>query len=481
MILEYTIQVIVFQLVFLLVYDMFLKNETFFNYNRIYLLLTPVLALVLPLLRLEFLVEVVPANARINLPEVFIGTRESAIEILPTVVVSEESTFSINWWLATYILGVCASLFLFFKKYYRLNKLFSLNKIAEERNFKIIEIPNSNLAYTFFNTIFLGDQLSNEEKDQILSHEMVHVKQKHSLDLVFFELLKIIFWFNPLVYIYQTRIAGVHEFIADKEVVKTTAKKTYYEQLLNTAFSTQNISFINQFFNHSLIKKRIFMLQKNKSSRLSKFKFLIIIPLMMLMLTYVACSEDNSADLDSEMPETTTSEIIAKLKVHLENKESLSQEEKEQFLQLLEKREELLDKEAQANGKIVESFPRDGLAKVPFAVVDQVPVFPGCENLGSNEVQKKCMSDKISQFVSKNFDTSLGKKLGLTGLNRVIVQFRIDETGAIADIKARAAHPELEDEAKKVISNIPQMQPGEQKGRAVSVMYSLPIAFKVAE
>ena len=75
---------------------------------------------------------------------------------------------------------------------------------------------------------------------------------------------------------------------------------------------------------------------------------------------------------------------------------------------------------------------------------------------------------------------SLGKKLGLTGINRVIVQFRIDENGTIQDVRARAPHPELEKEAKRTINSLPQMEPGKQKGRDISVMYSLPIAFKVA-
>jgi bla regulator protein blaR1 len=110
--------------------------------------------------------------------------------------------------------------------------LFRFRAIAAERDLRIIEVPNSTIACTFYKTIFLGDKLSEAERHQILSHELVHVKQKHSLDLLFFELYKIIFWFNPLIYIYQSRIATLHEFIADAEVVQTTEKK----DLLRTTF-----------------------------------------------------------------------------------------------------------------------------------------------------------------------------------------------------------------------------------------------------
>jgi len=486
----YLLQVFLFQLAFLLVYEIWLKKETFFDYNRWYLILAPSLAFILPLLKLDFLSEALPAenlknlgNINVWLPEVMIGNGNTSIAEGATPVA--ETSASVNWWLIFYASGALLSLILLTFKFRKLQQLTAKSEIKLEQGLRIHSIPNSDIACTFFNKIFIGDQISEKEKQQIMAHELVHIRENHSLDLLFFEILKVVFWFNPLVYVFQNQLATVHEYIADQTAVKISGKKEYYHQLLNTAFSTQNISFINQFFNHSLIKKRILMLQKNNSSKLSKFKFLLVIPLMLAMLTYVACSEDNSADLDSEMPETTTSEIIAKLKVHLENKESLSQEEKEQFLQLLKKREELLLNEARANGKeiieVVETKNNsDAGQDVPFAVVDQVPVFPGCENLGSNDEQKKCMSEKITQFVSKEFDTSLGKKLGLTGTNRVIVQFRIDENGNIQDVRARAPHPDLEEEAKRTINSLPQMEPGKQKGRDISVMYSLPIAFKVA-
>ncbi|MGA8853579.1 MAG: M56 family metallopeptidase [Christiangramia sp.] len=480
--LHYILQILFFQLFFLLVYEIFLKKETFFNYNRIYLLVTPILAFLIPWLRLEFLVEAVPENARIIIPQVISSQPDIYRETLPTVTIYGESGLQLNWWLIFYLIGFTASMFLFIRKYRNLNKLFSFRQITREKNFRIIEVPDSNAAYTFLNTVFLGDQLSDSEKQHILSHELVHVKQKHSLDLIFFEILKVVFWFNPLIYIYQNRIAGLHEFIADDEVVKTTERKTYYEQLLNTAFNTQNISFLNQFFNHSLIKKRIFMLQKNKSSKLSKFKFLLVIPLMLAMLTYVACSEDRPNEAEPESQKTTTSEIIAELKADLENKESLSKEEKEQFLDLLNKRQELLVAEGYSKYEAgrPDNSMYDGKPEVPFAVIDKAPAFAECDQW-VDDPRRNCTSSKISNYVNENFDTSLGKKLGLTGVNRVIVQFRIDETGKIVDIKARASHPELEKEAKRVIGNIPDMVPGEQNGKPVSVMYSLPIAFQVGE
>ncbi|MDR5589261.1 M56 family metallopeptidase [Christiangramia sp. SM2212] len=535
---HYILQIIFFQLFFLLVYEFFLKKETFFNYNRLYLLVTPILAFLIPWLRLEFLVEAVPETARIIIPQMIGNQTGIYTETLPTVTVYGESGLQLNWWLITYLTGFSFALILFIKKYRNLNKLFSFKQVSKEENFRIIEVPDSDAAYTFFNTVFLGDQLSQAEKQHILSHELVHVKQKHSLDLVFFEILKIVFWFNPLIYIYQNRIAGLHEFIADDEVVKTTERKTYYEQLLNTAFSTQNISFINQFFNHSLIKKRIIMLQKNKSSKLSKFKFLMVIPLMLAMLTYVACSDDETQEetesslsqysytLDKTQGMTADKQRIhdkfeeflfnhpdyvawasidyvaeeVKYSVH-----SVSEDVPESYDKMIVSKKDgseytmfmnLRSKGSNsagapppppAPGSAEDLYIRkhnnsmyDGKLDVPFAVIDKAPAFEGCDKW-VDDPRRNCTSSEISKFVNENFNTDLGKELGLTGINRVIVQFKINTSGQIVEVKARAPHPALEEEAKRVISSMPDMIPGEQNGQPVNVMYSLPIAFQVTE
>jgi len=84
----------------------------------------------------------------------------------------------------------------------------------------IVSLIKSNTAFSFFNYIFLGDSLKKEEREAVLKHEIVHVNQKHTLDLLFFEVLRILFWFNPLVYMYQNKIMLFHEFIADAQAVK---------------------------------------------------------------------------------------------------------------------------------------------------------------------------------------------------------------------------------------------------------------------
>jgi protein TonB len=138
------------------------------------------------------------------------------------------------------------------------------------------------------------------------------------------------------------------------------------------------------------------------------------------------------------------------------------------------------EKIADVEDIVVEEAPDEDI-EVPFAVIENVPVFPGCENEKGNNAKKKCMSDKISQFVNKKFNTELASELGLSGKQRISVIFKIDKNGNITNVRARAPHPGLEKEAVRVIGLLPKMQPGKQRGKAVTVPYSLPILFQVQD
>lgn len=116
---------------------------------------------------------------------------------------------------------------------------------------------------------------------------------------------------------------------------------------------------------------------------------------------------------------------------------------------------------------------------VDFKVVEDVPVFPGCEKLFTNKEKASCFSEKIRRIVSKKFNTGLGEEYGLTGVQRIYTQFDVDADGMINNIQIRAAHPRLKKEAERVINLFPQMTPGKQRGKPVTVKYQLPIIFKI--
>ncbi|CAM1343028.1 energy transducer TonB [Tenacibaculum aestuarii] len=115
---------------------------------------------------------------------------------------------------------------------------------------------------------------------------------------------------------------------------------------------------------------------------------------------------------------------------------------------------------------------------VPFAIIEEVPVFPGCT--GTKQQKKDCLNKQLQKHVQRNFNAELANELGLSpGKKRIYVQFKIDKDGSITSVTARAPHPRLKQEAERVARKIPKMQPGRQRGRPVRVGYTLPITFNV--
>ena len=130
---------------------------------------------------------------------------------------------------------------------------------------------------------------------------------------------------------------------------------------------------------------------------------------------------------------------------------------------------------------VVVDDPDDEINDVPFILIEDIPIYPGCEGMPKS-AQKKCFTDHITKLVNRKFNPDLAANLGLTpGKKRIFVMFKIDKTGRVVNIRARAPHKSLEKEAIRVVSLIPKMTPGKQRGRAVGVKYSLPIVFNVQD
>jgi len=465
------IQILVFQVLFLAVYEFFLKKETFFNLNRIYLLLTPILGTALPFISVDFIQKSIPQEYMVQLPAVVV--RDTISEAIPNA-----TSFWLPSLLDLWLLGIALSAVIFIWKVFRITKIYLSGNTVYFDGLKLKILPKTDTAFSFFNTIYLGENISEEKRSSIVAHEKIHIQQKHTLDLLFFEILRIIFWFNPLIYVFQNRMATLHEFIADEKLTAENDKKQYYQNLLSEVFQTEKISFINTFFNQSLIKKRINMLQKSKSRKAAQLKYLLLLPAICAMLIYTACSNEPKTE-ETPIVQQSDSEVMNKINELAEaimKKGEMTPEE--------EKALKLLTTEAQPGDKVYTSVQEylnetegEEDMSVAFSEIERVPTYPGCS--GDNETLKKCFTERISAFVGENFNTKLGKDLSLTGRQRIVVQFKIDKSGNIVDVKAKAPKPELEAEALRIIEKLPQMQPGEQKGEKVGVLYSLPIVFEV--
>ncbi|MFL0354152.1 energy transducer TonB [Xanthomarina sp. GH4-25] len=126
----------------------------------------------------------------------------------------------------------------------------------------------------------------------------------------------------------------------------------------------------------------------------------------------------------------------------------------------------------------VEEKPED-IQPTNIMVVEQVPIFPGCEDAKTNEARRQCLSDKISVHIQRKFNTDIAGNMGLKGEQKIYVMFKIDKQGRVKDIKTNSNYSQLDKEAERVINKLPQMTPAKQKDKNVEVVYSLPIKFQV--
>ncbi|WP_299325379.1 TonB family protein [uncultured Maribacter sp.] len=502
---QYILECIAFQLLFLVIYDFFLKKETFFQWNRVYLIGTFVLSLVLPWVKIEAFKQQVPQRF-VQYPEYLWGLQNADI-----VVQVEESTgFNLTWQEGILYGGMLVALLIFGLKIRQLYLLRKSGKKVTYPLFTQIVITNSNIAFSFFKSIFIGDKVLRMKHDTIIAHELVHIKQRHTYDLLFFEFMRIVGWFNPLVYVYQNRISELHEFIADAQVSKEH-KTDHYEQLLAQVFQTEHISFINQFFTQSLIKKRIIMLQKSKSKKVWQLKYLLLVPMVLGMLLYTSC-EINSKNKDNLHPQFEVANI-----------DNLSLDKSNQFYgQLVElsvqpKDWSMIVKDEQSKITFSKAPKGSGISgpdgvfinakmhieskvleddfdffklnsdrakqiqvqddAVPFAVVDEVPVFPGCEDADD---KRACFNDKMQQHIGKHFNyPQAAQNANIEG--RVNSMFLITKEGTIENIKLRGPDKLLEDEVERIIKRLPKMTPGKNDGVAVNVPFSIPVQFKLQD
>ncbi|MFC2132726.1 M56 family metallopeptidase, partial [Bacteroidota bacterium] len=157
--------------------------------------------------------------------------------------------------------------------------------ITREEGLKIVFTDRSFTSFSFFNIIFINkERIDNAQIDKVLAHEIIHVKQKHSVDLIILEILTIVQWFNPLIWLYRSSLKGVHEYLADEGVVLQGYNRSNYQDLLLSQAMGIRVNEFTHSFNQSLIKKRIIMMTKLRSKTSAKYKVLAIVPVLAIIL-----------------------------------------------------------------------------------------------------------------------------------------------------------------------------------------------------
>ena len=213
-----------------------------------------------------------------------------------------------------------------------------------------------------------------------------------------------------------------------------------------------------------------------------------------LLITYLAIErktyDRTFADLGPAMLNQEEDEQVVEIEQHVEQQQQKAppppapdkievvEDEKEVEETIIESTETDEDEAVEVEEIIEEEEDEELIEDVPFSIIEDVPVFPGCK--GTKAQLRACLSKKVDKHVQRKFNGDLAGDLGLSpGIKRIFVMFKIDKYGNIVDVRARAPHKRLQAEAIRVIKALPKMTPGKQRGRAVGVKYSLPIVFKV--
>ena len=286
-------------MLFYLVYWLFLRNETFYRGNRLFLLLALVSAILLPLFPLQYDVFVEPENKT----TIFQAISDTFKNIKPVQPELTETTVNFGWEnviLTIYITGTVIFLFRLLTQSIVLIYLMFKYRIKSLEGIRIVENEKYGLPFSFFNVVFINPKFHTQANlPEILAHEKVHIREFHWFDLLFTELLTVIFWFNPFIWMFEHAIKQNHEYLADQGVLAQGHSVARYQALLINQLMGMQIIGITNNLNFALNTNRFKMMTKMKTSRLLGIKFAWALPAVALLLFAFAEPEYKSKPVET--------------------------------------------------------------------------------------------------------------------------------------------------------------------------------------
>ena len=471
-------------LVLLAVYYLFLEKEKIHVFNRFYLLFSLVFSMVIPFITIEVIQELAQPTVNPGNIQILQGS---------AVILEETNYMAIGLW-SLYAVVTLVLAIRFFSNIIKISSKMKSNTPIDYKNAKLILVPEKTLPHTFLNTIFINETeyINRQIEAELYTHELTHVTQKHTLDILFIELLKTVFWFHPIFIFYKKAIQLNHEFLADEKVVTSYNNVPFYQSLLLSKANENQTFYLASNLNYLITKKRLIMMTKTTSKTEALLKKAMLIPvvtaLLFLLCTKVVAQETNvkkettpkkSGNLLKTYYDKTTFKIKdEKGKVASEKKyNELTAVEKRAIPYILSKQkelptnEELLATLSKGAPEVIEIDAYD--AKNQFvqkrenevyntAGITEKPDFPG----GIMEFYK---------FVGNNF--KIPEQPNLKG--KVYITFIVEKDGSLSDIKnIRDIGFGTGEEAIRVLKICPKWIPGKMNGVPVRVMYSLPITIQ---
>ncbi len=422
--------------VFYLFYKLLMSRDTFHRFNRFALLGLLVLSSVLPLVEVSVNRPAPVHETMLTLEQLLLL---ADVQTEGEAVAQPTTALWVRVALLVYLAGIV---------FFAVRNLWSLGRLAvllrrgrleqladwlpgRTENVRLV-VHNRDIApFSWMRYIVLSRKDLEENGREILIHELAHIRNHHSWDLLLADLCIFVQWFNPAAWLLKQELQTIHEYEADDTVLREGVDAKKYQMLLiKKAVGTRLYSMANS-FNHSSLKKRITMMLKEKSNPWARVKYLYVLPLAALAVSAFARPEVSA--VADELSSAKVNDLVASMKT---------------------------------NQLETASFAvKDTLTPV-FEVVERMPQFPGG------------VAAQVEYFKKNLRYPAEAKKAGTQG--RVVVQFFVNKDGSISNVKVlRGVDPALDAEAVRLVNSMPKWKPGMQKGKAVTVKYTVPVLFKL--
>ena len=522
-------------------YKLFCQRDTFFQWRRIALLSFLGMSFVYPLLNIQHWVKEQPSMY--ELATYYATFMDEGENISAPVTATSEIPGILIICYYLYLIGVVVLSIRFLVQLLSILRMRWIGKATTLNGQRIISLPCYVSPFSFFQWIFIHlPMLDKESQHEILMHEKTHAKQWHSVDVIISEIINIVCWFNPFMWLLKSEIRLNLEYLADNKVVETSIDhKQYQYHLLGLTHISKQTGLYNN-FNVSHLKRRIIMMNKKRTRTAGRIKYALFAPLAaaLLLVSNIeavartvekvmdASEATNTVPQDKpkedqifqicEVPPQFPGGVVewmkflsANMKYPAEAKEK--KQEGRVIVQFIVEKDgsitnakvvrgvsPLLDQEAL---RVVGIMPkwnpatqRGQAVRVQYTLpvmfslngkidemqqhqVNMKPNEKGIYNLVEEPASFPGGMANCLKFLSENVKYPEDcKKEGIQG--RVIAQFIIDKDGSIKDVKiVRGVHPSLDKESIRVIESMPKWTPGKVKGEPVKCQYTLPIAFKI--
>ena len=356
---------------------------------------------------------------------------------LETENVKNNSTSFLQIVSIVYVIGVIFSFVKMFFNIYKINKIKKGKKFEIIDNVKIVHTDENHIPFSFFNCIYIPNDIADP---LILKHEMSHVKNLHSLDVILMEIMISFQWFNPYIYKMKKELQNVHEYIADNEAVEDETDKSNYMMLLLQQCTADNFNTVANNFSFLLTKKRIVMITQKQKTKRMVVRLLLTLPVFaMLILLNTQCDNPKTQN------QVQGIDVSTEYDIETDGEKTIIKES--------------------VTATVTGNFSTDTI----YNVAETMPQFPG----GPNELMK---------YLSENTkypETAKANKIE----GRVFVSFVIEKDGSVTNAEVmRGIGKECDAEAVRVVLSMPKWQPGINKeGETVRCRFTVPFIFKFNE